>query len=90
MTLPQATQLGTDTMRINIIDTSDQSNQSVDVELKMTAPSNFRFGNTQSSSFVVDPGIRTNVATNITSNATLDDEITFSLQTDSNWIGAGQ
>ena len=85
MTIPQATQIGTDTMRINIIDTSDQSNQSVDVELKMTAPSNFRFGNTQSSSFVVDPGIRTNVATNITSNATLDDQITFSVQTDSNW-----
>ena len=85
MTLPQATQLGTDTLRINIIDTSDQSNQSVDVGLKVTGPSDFRFGNTQTSSFVVDPGIRTNVATNITSNATLDDQITFSVQTDSNW-----
>ena len=36
-------------------DTSDQSTQSVDVELKITAPSNINFGNTQSSAFVVDP-----------------------------------
>ena len=85
MTLPQATQIGTEIIKITIIDTSDLSNQSVDVELKITPPSNFRFGNTQSSSFVVDPSVRTNVATNITSNATLNDEITFSLQTDSNW-----
>ena len=59
--------------------------QSVDVELKITAPSNINFGNTQSSAFVVDPSIRTNVATNITSNATLTDEITFTIQTDSSW-----
>ena len=85
MTLPQATQYGTDNIKITIIDTSDVSNQSVDVELKITTPSDFRFGNTQSSSFVVDPGVRTNVATNITSNATLNDEVSFSLQTDSNW-----
>ena len=85
MTLPQATQMGTENIKITITDTADLSNQSVDVDLKITAPSDFRFGNTQSSSFVVDPGVRTNVATNITSNATLNDEMTFSLQTDSSW-----
>ncbi len=85
MTIPQSTPLGTDTINVTIIDLSDQSNQSVNVDLKITAPSNIYFGNTQSSTFVVDPGIRTNVATNITSNATIDDDVTFSIQTDSMW-----
>ena len=85
MTIPQATPFGTDTINVTIIDLSDQSNQSLSVDLKITAPSNIYFGNTQSSTFVVDPGIRTNVATNITSNATIDDDVTFSIQTDSMW-----
>ena len=85
LTLPSSTPYGYDTINAMIIDTSDQSTQSVDVELKITAPSNINFGNTQSSTFVVDPSIRTNVATNITSNATLTDEITFAIQTDSSW-----
>ncbi len=85
LTLPSSTPYGYDTINATIIDTSDQSTQSVDVELKITAPSNINFGNTQSSTFVVDPSIRTNVATNITSNATLTDEITFAIQTDSSW-----
>ena len=85
LTLPSSTPYGYDTINATIIDTSDQSTQSVDVELKITAPSNINFGNTQSSAFVVDPSIRTNVATNITSNATLTDEITFTIQTDSSW-----
>ena len=85
MTLPQTTSYATDTINITIVDMTDQSSQSIDVELKITTPSDIYFGNTQSSTFVVDPGIRTNVATNITSNATLDDDVTFSLQTDSTW-----
>ncbi|MGB0476434.1 MAG: hypothetical protein ACPGJT_06415, partial [Candidatus Poseidoniaceae archaeon] len=85
MTIPQATPFGTDTINVTIIDLADQSNQSLNVDLKITAPSNIYFGNTQSSTFVVDPGIRTNVATNITSNATIDDDVTFSIQTDSMW-----
>lgn len=85
MTLPQSTSYGTDTINITIVDVSDQTSQSIDVELKITAPSNIYFGNAQSSTFVVDPGIRTNVATNITSNATLNDDVTFILQTDSTW-----
>ena len=85
MTLPQSTSYGTDTINITIVDIADQTSQSIDVELKITAPSNIYFGNAQSSTFVVDPGIRTNVATNITSNATLNDDVTFILQTDSTW-----
>ena len=85
MTLPKSTSYGTDTINITIVDVADQTSQSIDVELKITAPSNIYFGNAQSSTFVVDPGIRTNVATNITSNATLDDDVTFILQTDSSW-----
>ena len=85
MTLPTSTQFGTDVLNISIIDTTDQSSEQIDVELKITTPSDIEFGNTQSSTFIVDPGVRTNVATNITSNATLNDEVTFSIQTDSSW-----
>ena len=67
----------------------DQSSQGTDVDLKITAPSNVYFGNTQSSTFVVDPGIRTNVATNVTSNATLDDNLSFTIQTESFGTGDG-
>jgi hypothetical protein len=85
MTLPQTTPLGTDTIQITIIDTSDLSNKSIDVEMKITVASNIYFGSIQSSSFVVDPGIRTNLAMNITSNATMTDDVTFSIQTDASW-----
>ncbi len=85
MTLPQSTPYGMDSINITIVDLTDQGSQSIDVDLKITAPSNIHFGNTQSSTFVVDTGIRTNVATNITSNATVDDDVTFTLQTDSTW-----
>ena len=85
LTLPQSTPLGVDTVKITIIDTADLSNESVDVEMKITVPSNIYFGSMQSSSFVVDPGIRTNLAMNITNNATKTDDVTFSIQTDSSW-----
>lgn len=85
LTLPSSVPYGNDVIVVNVIDTSDFSNQSVNVDLMITAPSNIKFGNTQSSTFVVDPGIRTNVATNITNNATLSDDVTFSLETDSSW-----
>ena len=74
-----------DSINVTIIDTTDQLSQSLDVELKITEPSNLQFGNSQSSTFIVDPGIRTNVATNVTSNSTLLDNVTFHLETNSNW-----
>ena len=85
VTLPPSTSYGTDTINVTIIDLSDQSSQSVDVIMKITEPSNLKFGNSQSSTFVVYPGIQTNVATNITSNSTLRDDVSFTLETDSEW-----
>lgn len=85
VTLPPSTSYGTDTINVTIIDTSDQSSESVDVVMKITEPSNLQFGNSQSSTFVVYPGIQTNVATNITSNSTLTDDVSFTLETDSEW-----
>lgn len=85
ITLPQSTPYGMESINITIVDLADQSSLSADVDLKITAPSNVYFGNTQSSTFVVDPGIRTNVATNVTSNATLDDNLSFTIQTESSW-----
>ena len=85
MTLPQSTTYGMENINITIVDLTDQSSQGIDVDLKITAPSNVYFGNAQSSTFVVDPGIRTNVATNVTSNATLDDNLSFTIQTESSW-----
>ena len=85
ITLPQATPYGMESINITIVNLADQSSQDTDVDLKITAPSNVYFGNTQSSTFVVDPGIRTNVATNVTSNSTLDDNLSFTIQTESIW-----
>ena len=85
ITLPQATPYGMESINITIVDLADQSSQGTDVDLKITTPSNVYFGNTQSSTFVVDPGIRTNVATNVTSNATLDDNLSFTIQSESSW-----
>ena len=85
ITLPQATPYGMESINITIVDLADQSSQGTDVNMKITTPSNVYFGNTQSSTFVVDPGIRTNVATNVTSNATLDDNLSFTIQTVSSW-----
>lgn len=85
MTLPQSTPYGDETLGISIIDQSDNEIFYLNVTTQITAPSAIQFGNTQTSTFTIDPGITTNVATNITSNASLHDEVTFSLQTTSNW-----
>ena len=85
ITLPQSTSYANTTLEISIIDTSDNHTVYSNVTLQITAPSAIQFGNNQSSTFVIDPGITTNVATNITSNATLPDNVTFSIDTTSNW-----
>ena len=85
MTLPQSTSFANTTFEISISDTSDNHSVYSNVTLQITAPSAIKFGNTQSSTFVIDPGITTNVATNITSNASLPDNVTFSIETTSNW-----
>lgn len=85
MALPQSTSYSNQTLEISIIDISDDFTVHSNVTIQITAPSAIQFGNTQSSTFVIDPGITTNVATNITSNASVSDEVTFSVQTTSNW-----
>lgn len=85
MTLPQSTSCVNETLAISIVDLSDNHTFYLNVTTQITTPSAIQFGNTQSSTFVIDPGITTNVATNITSNASLQDDITFSIQTTSNW-----
>jgi hypothetical protein len=85
MTLPQSTSYGDQTLEISIIDLSDNTIVYSNETLEITAPSVIQFGNIQSSTFVIDPGITTNVATNITSNASLPDDVTFTVQTTSSW-----
>jgi len=85
ITLPQSTSYSNQTLGISIIDLSDNLTIYSNVTIQITAPSAIQFGNTQSSTFVIDPGITTNVATNITSNASLPDDVTFSVQTTSTW-----
>ena len=85
MTLPQSTSYSNPTLGISIIDISDNLTVNANVTIQITAPSAIQFGNTQSSTFVIDPGITTNMATNITSNASLPDDVTFNVQTTSNW-----
>ena len=85
MTLPQSTSCVNETLAISVVDLSDNHTFYLNVTTQITTPSAIQFGNTQSSTFVIDPGITTNVATNITSNASLQDDITFSIQTTSNW-----
>lgn len=85
MTLPQSTSYGDQTLEISIIDLSDNTIVYSNETLEITAPSAIQFGNIQLSTFVIDPGITTNVATNITSNASLPDDVTFSVQTTSSW-----
>ncbi len=85
MTLPQSTSYGNQTLEISIIDLSDNTVVYSNESLEVTAPSAIQFGNIQLSTFVIDPGITTNLATNITSNASLPDDVTFSVQTTSSW-----
>lgn len=85
LTLPQSTSYGNETLGLAIIDLTDDHTIYSNATTKITAPSVIQFGNSQSSTFVIDPGITTNVATNITSNASLLDDVTFSVQTTSDW-----
>jgi hypothetical protein len=85
ITLPQSTSYSNEMLEISIIDVADDLTVNTNVTIQITAPSAIQFGNTQSSTFVIDPGITTNMATNITSNASLPDDVTFIVQTTSNW-----
>ena len=58
-----------------------------DFQAKVAPYSSLNFGVTGVSSFITTPGTRTAVAMNITNNATLEDNITYNLysQTEWNW-----
>ena len=47
--------------------------------------SQLEFGIQELSEFIVDPGIRTNLAINITNNGQYQDNVTYEIQSSSNW-----
>ena len=69
------------------ITSSLDSQLSIDSEfdLVVSKQSNLQYGVNGDSQFVVDPGIRTNLAVNMTNYGLFDDNVTFSLATNSNW-----
>ena len=76
----------TQTGFINITNESDSamvySNQ---YSLDISRYSDLRFGVEEDSEFVVDPGIRTNLAVNMTNHGEFNDDVTFSISTNSAW-----
>ena len=60
-------------------------NRTVQIDVMIAPWSNLSFGVTGDSSFTVDETIRTAVAVNITNNASMADNVTFSLYTSSSW-----
>ena len=53
--------------------------------LSVSKQSDLRFGLDEDSQFVVDPGLRTNLAVNMTNHGMFDDDVTFSITTTSSW-----
>ena len=53
--------------------------------LDISRYSDLRFGVGEDSEFVVDPGIRTNLAVNMTNHGEFNDDVTFSISTNSAW-----
>ena len=54
-------------------------------DLVISKQSNLQYGVNGDSQFVVDPGIKTNLAVNMTNYGLFVDNVTFSLATNSNW-----
>lgn len=69
------------------ITSSLDSQLSIDSEfdLVISKQSNLQYGVSGDSQFVVDPGIRTNLAVNMTNYGLFGDNVTFSLATNSDW-----
>ena len=72
-----------------VISTTSSLDSQLNVEsefaLVISRQSNLQFGATGDSQFVVDPGIRTNLAVNMTNYGMFDDNVSFSIVTNSNW-----
>ena len=74
------------TMKLNITnDINSEEFHNIEINVMILPQSGLEFGVSGISQFVVDPEIRTNLAVNITNNALLSDDVTFSISTQSSW-----
>ena len=54
-------------------------------DLIISKDSDLQFGVDDDSEFIVDPGLRTNLAVNMTNHGMFTDDVSFSISTNSNW-----
>ena len=76
------------TLTVSFSITSDlhpELNETVEMSVAIVPRSNLSFGVDDFAAFTVDELVRTAVAVNITNNASLSDDVTFNLYTDSDW-----
>ena len=74
------------TMILNITnDINLEEYHNIEINVLIMPQSSLDFGVSGLSQFVVDADVRTNLAVNITNNALLSDDVTFSLSTQSSW-----
>ena len=76
------------TLTVSFSITSDlhpEFNETVEMSVAIVPRSNLNFGVDDFTAFTVDELVRTAVAVNITNNASLSDDVTFNLYTDSDW-----
>ena len=74
------------TMILNITnDINLEEYHNIEINVLIMPQSGLDFGVSGLSQFVVDADVRTNLAVNITNNALLSDDVTFSLSTQSSW-----
>ena len=66
-------------------DLHPELNETVEMSVAIVPRSNLSFGVDDFAAFTVDELVRTAVAVNITNNASLSDDVTFNLYTDSDW-----
>ena len=70
---------------VNITSDMDSIIYANEFTLIISKQSDLRFGVTEDSEFIVDPGLRTNLAVNMTNFAQFDDDVSFSITTNSGW-----
>ncbi len=66
-------------------DLNPELNETVEINVAIVPRSNLNFGVDDFAAFTVDELVRTAVAVNMTNNATMTDDVTFNLYTDSDW-----
>ena len=74
------------TLKLNITnDVNLDEYHHIEIDIEIMPQSDLEFGVEGISQFVVDAEVRTNLAVNITNNALLSDEVTYSISTQSSW-----